>query len=301
MHAETSRATIKRFTATRVHLNQGGYDHRGRYWGRTGTPLYRIDDEDTGQALFVRAHTAHAARNAALHNPSYWGGWRENPLSKPAKVGIVGGVIAAAVVVAAVFWPKKADATTGGPQTSDECKGLDANLSPAQCHEIRSALASTDIPTVTQVALHYAQYPIARKLLQDHAAALIGHITPQPNPPPQTSVTIDATMVSNGQIVFLRPGDAVVFHLTPLLNPGYDWTQNVPDPSVVRYITRNKDAFANVTYSYTAQKDGTAQFTAKYADINGQHQLQSFSMNIDVSASNIPGVSATPPAGGGHH
>lgn len=55
--------------ATRVQLNAGGYDRRGRYWGAsrdTGAKLYEVESDLTGQSRHVRAPTAAAAKIKAL-------------------------------------------------------------------------------------------------------------------------------------------------------------------------------------------------------------------------------------------
>jgi hypothetical protein len=63
----------QRYTVTRIRLNRGGYDRNGRYWG-VGDRLYRIDDEETGKHIHVRADSAKSARAIALRSNRY--DWR---------------------------------------------------------------------------------------------------------------------------------------------------------------------------------------------------------------------------------
>ncbi len=55
----------KRFETTRLHLNSGGYDRRGRYWG-SGEPLFSVYDRQDGHETVVRAPDAKAARAQAI-------------------------------------------------------------------------------------------------------------------------------------------------------------------------------------------------------------------------------------------
>lgn len=49
----------------RVRLNAGGYDSRGRYWGRTDEFLYSVYNQATGRYSHVRATSAKQARAKA--------------------------------------------------------------------------------------------------------------------------------------------------------------------------------------------------------------------------------------------
>ena len=56
--------------AERVHLNRGGYDRQGRYWG-VGERLYyvyRWDDPDKSE--YLRASSAKAARARSRFRPT---------------------------------------------------------------------------------------------------------------------------------------------------------------------------------------------------------------------------------------
>ena len=75
-HGNRSRKSyIKTFKVDRVHLDRGGYDHRGRYYG-VGAPLFTVTDDDTDRSVTVRARDARHARAEALQRPNHWGGWR---------------------------------------------------------------------------------------------------------------------------------------------------------------------------------------------------------------------------------
>jgi len=72
-------AAIRRFSVARVHLNRGGYDSRGRYFGAAfhpGERLWHVEDRETERGMYVRAETAKKARAEAMMRPHYWGGWR---------------------------------------------------------------------------------------------------------------------------------------------------------------------------------------------------------------------------------
>lgn len=74
-HASTLTAIRRRYSVSRVHLNRGGYDPGGRYYG-VGAPLYEVYDKESNLSVRVRASSAAKARDAALSDPRKWGGWR---------------------------------------------------------------------------------------------------------------------------------------------------------------------------------------------------------------------------------
>ncbi len=88
---ESSRAARRgyraptKLTVSRVRLNSGGYDSHGGYWGG-GAPLFYVENEDTGEAVHVRAADAKSARAKALKEdaeswfPKLW----EKPPGGPA-------------------------------------------------------------------------------------------------------------------------------------------------------------------------------------------------------------------------
>ncbi len=61
---------VKAYTVTRIHLNTGGYDSYGRYYGR-GKPLYEVTNTHTNETYTVRASSATSARAKALR------GWKD--------------------------------------------------------------------------------------------------------------------------------------------------------------------------------------------------------------------------------
>jgi hypothetical protein len=72
-NALTRKGYLREFKVTKIHLDRGGYDSRGRYYG-VGQGLYRVSSEDGD--VIVRADSAREARAEALRRPGYWGGWR---------------------------------------------------------------------------------------------------------------------------------------------------------------------------------------------------------------------------------
>jgi hypothetical protein len=55
-----SRRKSLQYAVSRVHINRGGYDTHGRYWG-VGAPLYLVESRDFGAYTYVRAPDAKAA------------------------------------------------------------------------------------------------------------------------------------------------------------------------------------------------------------------------------------------------
>ncbi len=76
-------AMTKRFTVTRIRLNSGGYDSRGRYFG-TGAPLFSVMDNETERETEVRASSAKAAREKVME--SVFGPPPKNDLQGAARV-----------------------------------------------------------------------------------------------------------------------------------------------------------------------------------------------------------------------
>ncbi len=84
-NALTRKGYLREFKVSKIHLDRGGYDSRGRYYG-VGAPLYRVTAEgvETGMRvngpreleLVVRARSAREARAEALRRPNHWGGWQ---------------------------------------------------------------------------------------------------------------------------------------------------------------------------------------------------------------------------------
>lgn len=68
-----TKSITKRYTVELVHLNKGGYDKHGRYFG-VGQKLYCIYDNELWKHYYVRARSASEARREFLKNPSKWGG-----------------------------------------------------------------------------------------------------------------------------------------------------------------------------------------------------------------------------------
>ncbi len=67
----------RKLNARRLHLNRGGYDSRGRYYG-VGAPLYEVESKESGGpdgGLYghVRARSAAEAKREALERPYHWG------------------------------------------------------------------------------------------------------------------------------------------------------------------------------------------------------------------------------------
>lgn len=61
----------QRYEVERIHLNRGGYDRRGRYWG-VGERLYRVTDHEKNKEKYVRAESAKSARAKAVHDRYGW-------------------------------------------------------------------------------------------------------------------------------------------------------------------------------------------------------------------------------------
>jgi hypothetical protein len=61
--AKALRVLMRTIRATRVRINRGGYDSRGKYWG-VGAPLYRVESAD--DYGFVRAQDSKAAKERAI-------------------------------------------------------------------------------------------------------------------------------------------------------------------------------------------------------------------------------------------
>jgi hypothetical protein len=55
------RKVLNRLSVQRVHVNRGGYDPGGRYWG-VGSKLYLVEDQDFTASTYVRAKDAGEAR-----------------------------------------------------------------------------------------------------------------------------------------------------------------------------------------------------------------------------------------------
>lgn len=53
-----------RLRLVRVHINSGGYDRGGAYWG-LGAPLWYVEDPD-GNSRFLRARNRDAAKAAII-------------------------------------------------------------------------------------------------------------------------------------------------------------------------------------------------------------------------------------------
>jgi hypothetical protein len=55
-----SRRKTLQYVVSRVHVNRGGCDKHGRYWG-VGAPLYLVESRDFSAYTYVRAKDTKAA------------------------------------------------------------------------------------------------------------------------------------------------------------------------------------------------------------------------------------------------
>lgn len=68
--AETSPQDDQRFYLQRVHLDSGGYDSGGSYWGH-GAPLWRYESADGMESGYLRSKDREAAKADVLEsNPA---------------------------------------------------------------------------------------------------------------------------------------------------------------------------------------------------------------------------------------
>lgn len=144
---------------------------------------------------------------------------------------LIAGAAALLFVVAKKGEPQQ-KAPPPPPPVPPDCQGLDAGLSAAQCLEIRTAVAGSDIVLLGQLQLRYLRYPIAHKLLADRAAAILGPAPPPPPPPPpapppHTPQTIVANYTANRYTVLMAPGDTLSVDMT---GNGDGWIMGVNGP-----------------------------------------------------------------------